>query len=340
MPCCTPIPRLLAACVYGCALLPVLAQSDTLWMSNGDMIVGELKEMTRGVMVVETDYSDSDLKLEWSKVRKVRTSSQYLVSFVSEENRTARLYSPDTGVVWVVEDDTLRTTADQIVYLKSVKNDFWSRASLGFDLGYNFTKAGNLQQFSLRSFVGYETDHWNGSATFDRVTSTQDDVADIQRTSVTAGIRRVLPHNWFAGVSASFLSNTEQKLDLRSSVQPGVGKYLARTNSLYLFVTLGAAFTNEVYTTEDPDRQSVEGLAAVEFNLFDAGDLSLYLASKAYPSFTEEGRWRMDHSLDAKYDLPYDIYIRAGFTLNYDNRPVAGASETDYVFQTAVGWSL
>ncbi|MCB0787173.1 MAG: hypothetical protein KDC02_23540, partial [Flavobacteriales bacterium] len=79
------------------ALLPVLAQSDTLWMSNGDMIVGELKEMTRGVMVVETDYSDSDLKLEWSKVRKVRTSSQYLVSFVSEENRTARLYSPDTG---------------------------------------------------------------------------------------------------------------------------------------------------------------------------------------------------------------------------------------------------
>ena len=36
----------------------------------------------------------------------------------------------------------------------------------------------------------------------------------------------------------------------------------------------------------------------------------------------------------------YDIYIRGGITLNYDNRPVAGAPETDYVLQTAVGWSL
>ena len=316
------------------------AQPDSLWMSNGDVIVGELKEMSRGVVTIETDYTDSDMKLEWSVVQ-VRTTSQYLVSFVHRENLTGRLFSPDSASVLVlVEGDTVTTTLDRIVYLKSVKNDFWSRATLGFDLGYNFTKAKNLQQFSLRSYLGYDTDHWNLSAVFDGVRSTQDDAEDIERTSITASVRRILPHNWFAGVAASFLSSTEQKLDLRSSIQPGVGKYLARTNSLYCFVTLGSAFTNEVYTSDDPDRQSVEGLMGVDFVMFDVGDLNLSLISRAYPSFTEEGRWRMDHSFDAKYEFPYDIYIRGGITLNYDNQPVAGAPETDYVLQTAVGWSL
>lgn len=309
-------------------------------MSNGNLIVGELKTLSRGVATVETDYSDSDLKLEWSGVRQVRTTSQYLVSFREADTRTGRLRSVDSTTALVIGTDTLRTAVADIVYLKSVKQDFWSRASLGFDLGYNFTKASNLQQFSLRSFLGYETDKWNASATFDRVTSTQDDAADVERSSLTAGVRRVLPHTFFAGVSASFLSNTEQRLDLRSSIQPGVGKYLVRSNSLYFLAQVGAAFTQEVYTTEDPDRSSVEGLLAIELNLFDVGDLGLFLSSKAYPSFTEDGRWRMDHSLDVKYDLPYDIYVRGGFTLNYDNRPVTGASESDYVLQTAVGWSL
>jgi hypothetical protein len=55
---------------------------------------------------------------------------------------------------------------------------------------------------------------------------------------------------------------------------------------------------------------------------------------------TESGRWRIDYSFDTKYDLPLDFYIKVGFTLNYDNQPVAGASKTDYVFQTTFGWEL
>ena len=72
--------------------------------------------------------------------------------------------------------------------------------------------------------------------------------------------------------------------------------------------------------------------------MYDVGDLSLLSRAAAYPSFTEAGRWRAEMSFDAKYDLPLDFYIRLGFNLNYDNRPVEGASETDYVFQSGIGW--
>ena len=48
----------------------------------------------------------------------------------------------------------------------------------------------------------------------------------------------------------------------------------------------------------------------------------------------------MDDRVDLKYDLPKDLYIRMGLTLNYDNQPVEGATDTDYVFQTTLGWEL
>jgi hypothetical protein len=57
-----------------------------------------------------------------------------------------------------------------------------------------------------------------------------------------------------------------------------------------------------------------------------------------YPSLTESGRVRADFVFDAKYDLPRDFYIQLGLTVNYDNKPVEGAEDRDYVFQTTFGW--
>ena len=95
---------------------------------------------------------------------------------------------------------------------------------------------------------------------------------------------------------------------------------------------------NEDYTTNENDRNSLEGFFGSELNMYDVGDLNLLARAVVYPSFTESGRWRIDLGTDVKYDLPYDFYVRFGFNLNYDNRPVEGAGETDYTFQFGVGW--
>ena len=110
---------------------------------------------------------------------------------------------------------------------------------------------------------------------------------------------------------------------------------------MYFSAAAGAAWNNENYT--DPTisgRKSTEGFASLELNMFNMGDLSMLTSLYVFPSFTESGRIRSDFKFDLKYDLPLDIYFKLGYTLNYDNRPVEGASETDYVFQTTVGWEL
>ncbi len=72
--------------------------------------------------------------------------------------------------------------------------------------------------------------------------------------------------------------------------------------------------------------------------MFDYKDFDLNTAVDIYPSMSESGRWRVDYRLDLKYDLPLDFYVKTGITLNYDNRPTAGASDSDYYWKLAFGW--
>ena len=46
-------------------------QSDSLIFRNGNVVVGEIKSMNRGVIIVETDYSDDDFKIELSGIKEI-----------------------------------------------------------------------------------------------------------------------------------------------------------------------------------------------------------------------------------------------------------------------------
>lgn len=141
-------------------------------------------------------------------------------------------------------------------------------------------------------------------------------------------------------MAVNFLSSTEQKLDLRSTLKAGIGKFVIHTNRTYWGFALGANYNNENFFDATPDRKSWEGFLGTELNMFDIGDFNLFANLITYPSITESGRWRVDLNLDAKYEMPFDddFYIKVGLTYNYDNRPVEGASKYDYVFHTGFGW--
>ena len=81
------------------------------------------------------------------------------------------------------------------------------------------------------------------------------------------------------------------------------------------------------------------GYFGTEVKFFDIKDLDFFTKAIAYPSFTENGRWRLDLNFHVKYDLPLDFYVKLDCTMNYDNQPAEEASEADYVVQLGLGWS-
>ena len=333
-------PLYLFLAFFAMTSLQLSAQIDSLRFTTGDYVLGEVSSMQRGVLVIETDYSDSDFTIEWKKITWIKTESQFLITLANGEKYFGHLESQTDSTVNILteEGESLLVDQEDIVYLSAYDDKFLDRLSASISVGLDMAKANNLRQFSTRSSLGYKAEKWNTGASLYNLTSAQDDVDDIQRTEADVSFSYLLPYKLYGIATVSYLSNTEQNIDNRVNAQLGAGRFLIQNNDLDWGVKLGANRNIERYSNDTEDRESWEGFLGTDFNVFDLGDLDLLLSLMAYPSITEAGRWRTDSKFDIKYEFPMDIFIKMGFSLNYDNRPAEGASETDYVFNISVGW--
>lgn len=337
----TSLPRILLLLLTTFASVSsATAAIDSLILKDGDVIVGEVKKMDLGVLQIETSYSDSDFKIEWSGVRKIFTKTLFLVTLEDGQRYTASLSSVDENVINLTDASGLlaSTPRMEIVYLKEVEQGFLSRLYANIDIGYSLTKAKTQEQLTINTRAGYLADVFTLDAYFNDLFSSQDSVQPIRRIDYGAGVRYLLPADWFVSLNTGFLSNTEQALRLRANVNLGVGNYLIHTNRVSWSIGGGTAGNFEDFTNDTESRNSLEAFLGTEANFFNFGDLKLFLNVVAYRSLTETGRWRSDARADVKYDLPLDFYIRAGVTLNYDNQPAISGRELDYVFTTGFGW--
>ena len=323
----------------------VFSQNDSLILNNGNTIVGELKDMDRGVATFETPYSDEDFKIEWDGIKKIYTNTSYLIS-TSDGTRY-------NGTIQSVGDNQVKINFDKggstdvsfmdIVYLKSVDKGFWNKVNAFVDVGLDLTKANDKMTFSTRMGIDYIAPRWLLGISFNTNITSQKEGPNTNRTDGALSYQYFLPKSFYIPVSINYLKSSEQNLNARWTGLVGAGYYFFHTNRFYWGANLGVSFNNENYAQPDsvPNyflQKSVEGYIGTELNLFDIGDFSLSTAAKVYPSFSEAGRMRVDFKLDTKYDLPLEFYIKLGGSWNYDNKPVTGGSDMDYVLYTGFGW--
>ena len=319
-----------------------VAQKDSLVLKNKNLIVGEIKSLDKGVLTIETSYSDKDFQLEWSGVKEIYTLTSFLQIHQSGRriNSSLRSIAGTDSVRLIDVGVELYVPIQQIVYLKAFKSKFWSRVDASIDVGLNFTKANNMRQYNMNTRLGYTADKWQLTTTYSDNRSRQDSTSETKRTEANIDYKFFLQHNWFLSASINFLNNTEQALALRTTGKLGAGKFLVRTNRKYWGVAAGFTINNEKFSNDKESQNSPEVYASTELNLFDLKDLNLLGNLFIYKSLKDAQRWRSDIKLDIKYDLPLDFYIKPGFTLNYDNRPAIEGNEIDYVVTFSIGWEL
>jgi len=255
--------------------------NDSIVFKNGNFMAGEIKSMDRGVLIFETDYSDKDFNIEWKGIKEIYSENFFLISVSDGFRYNGNFYSIDTSGTIMIggEGGPVQTKLNDIVYIKSLDKDFWSRVYASIDVGFNITKANNLRQFNTRATTGYLADRWSVDASVSSLLSAQVDIDPTKRTDGTGTYTLFLPMDWFLPASLSFLSNTEQKLDLRLTGELGIGKYVIHTNQSYWGFSTGLSYNNEKYSTETENRKSWEAYLGSELNLYDIGDLSLLLFS-------------------------------------------------------------
>ena len=299
--------------------------------------------MEKGILEIDVSYGDENFKIKWLEVNKIITNSRFLVGLnnqiyegkleslsTSESENRVRIYDTDSTLAVCFLKD--------IVYLKQFKDRFSDRISAAIELGFNLTKAQNVRQFSLRSSIGYKTSKSSFSASYNILRASQSNTEPVKRTDGLLNYSRIIYNDWYGIASIYTLSNTEQKIDLRANTQLGFGNYIFANNHAYWGIKVGVNNNLERFSNTESNRNSWEGFYGTELNLYDIKDFNLLFVFMGYSSFTEKGRFRSDSNIDIKYDLPFDLFVRLGFSLNYDNRPAVNASQTDYILRTGIGW--
>jgi putative salt-induced outer membrane protein YdiY len=318
------------------------AQQDTVYTLNGDVLVGELKSMRLNVLTFDTKYADSEFKIDWSEVGGIIVNSKLLI-FTDDGSRytgTMNVLKGQPRLTRIVSSGTSITmTLEDVVEIIAIKKNFTQRINIWLDAGYSFTKANNSQQLSIDGRILYQAVKWSFNGNFSKVGTYQDNVDETSRTEGGGTYTITVWGKSFAFGGLEFLKNSEQLLDLRTTSKLGVGYYFFRTNHWYLGAAAGLANSRENYGGDEPIKStSFEGLGILELNAYDIGDLSLSSKVSVYPSLTNKGRVRINSDLSAKYDLPFDFYVKVSFNHNFDNEPLIDVSKTDFVFKTSIGW--
>ncbi|RKD91444.1 DUF481 domain-containing protein [Mangrovibacterium diazotrophicum] len=328
--------------LFGCSTIFVSAQQDTLISSTGDVIIGEIKSLSRNVLSFDTDYADSEFQVDWNEVKGLVSAEPLVIYVTGGKKYTGRMrYDASDQKVKITGDDIdMSVDLHDVVKINTTNDKFWDKVYISLDAGYSYTKANNLSQFSMTGQVKYTEDNWKLSAGFNNVATRQDEVGTTKRDEANIDFNRDIYGNAYAFAGMEFLSSSEQNLDLRTTSKLGVGYYFIRENGMYLQGGLGLANAHEQYGSPDNiSKNSFEGLMGFEFDAYDTGDFSFRLKSTAYPSFSNKGRWRINTDVSAKWDLPLDFYIKASFVHNFDSKPqVDNVDKGDYVFQTSIGW--
>lgn len=312
---------------------------DTLTFDNGNVIIGEIKSFSRGLFTIETDYSDSDFQAKWKQVDKINSSTYFLVTSKEGRHYFGKLkdYTEDSVLVYGSFIEKV-ISYDDLVFMHEQGRSFTKKVYGSFDLGYSYTKANNLQQLSSSTSLKYINQYYESDLKVNNLFSKQDSAADIQRNEASLNFIYLFDKNYYALVNNDFLTNTEQSIDLRYTLQTGVGKFFIHTNKLNLGVSLGINYLNEKFMNINDRQESMETFWEVDLDIFDLGNLELDVSLITYKSLNFSKRWREDVDASLKYNLPFNFYIKLGYSMDYDNQPAEPGKNLDFIFTTSFGW--
>jgi hypothetical protein len=101
--------RKLICLLFFAAAEMLCAESDTLIVSSGVILTGEIKSMKPHVLYMQTDYSDSDFKIEWEKVREIYSSRNFVIFLSSNKKYYGKIRSgySDKKMIIIRDADSL-----------------------------------------------------------------------------------------------------------------------------------------------------------------------------------------------------------------------------------------
>jgi Protein of unknown function, DUF481 len=330
-----------AECAFG------RAKSDLVRMTNGDRITGEIKGLTRGLLTMKTEFLGT-LDVEWVHVAEVESSHLFILETADGKRHFGTITTSETeGVIMLADVDRVEQRAISlltIVRLDQLENTFFDRLQGTLSAGLNYTRASDVLQYSLGAGVTYRSRRRSLSLEANsNLTSKRSEEVDAtsQRHSLRFGYRELLQDRWFWTGLGEVSQNKDLGVALRTLAGGGGGRSLVQTHRSLLSVLGGIVVSREDVAGSNSVVESYEGLAGVDYQLFDVDspETDFAMTLMLWPSLTEAGRVRADVQARLRRELIKDFFLELSFYNSYDSKPPSSeAAKNDWGFVTSAGY--
>jgi putative salt-induced outer membrane protein YdiY len=333
---------------------PVLAGAgtDVIVMSNGDHITGKVKNLSDGVLLIDLDYVDGTLSVNWLKVARIESTRLFLIRLQDGSVYSGKVITPETlgsapmkiEILPEADQNNLVVNRSSVVEMTPTSESFLQRFSGELAMGTTYTKGNKALQYNLGSELIYEQARWNADVRYNSNLSSSTGADTATRNQLDFAYSHLMRRkNYFYSGLASFLQSSVQGIQRQTSLGGGLGVYLKNTNRVQFSVIGGPAWQRTNYAqanTASGQQDIAVALFATNLRVFIFKKTRLDVTGSAVPAVTDPGR--VFYKTNMAYYIKLFSKIDWNLSLygNWDTQPPPNFKSSDTGASSGISWTF
>jgi hypothetical protein len=329
------------------ALLPAdshaRAKTDIVYLTNGDRVTCEIKQLDRGILQAKTNDIGT-LNIEWEDVDSLNSVYQFRLEDHVGQKYFGAIFLRNDGMLEVIRGgQTERVLQENVVTITPLEASFWQQLDGSISIGYSYTKSNSLGQLTTDIYIIRRTEIRVLSLDISSIVTSQEDEDTQQREDATLTLSRLFKGPWFATTNAAAQRNDELGLDLRVLLAAGMGLNLVQSNHNDFMTSAGLSVNREWSEDVSGNDYNLEAFVSAQHSVFryDYPKTDITSAVTVYPGLSTWGRIRSEIDISASREIVKDFTINLSFYDSYDSDPPDPTStKNDYGLVTSLGWTF
>lgn len=328
--------------------------TDIVVMKNGDRLTGKIKRLQAGVLYFGLDYASGDVSIEWAEVARIDSKQLFIVKteggsvYVGNLATVAKTAPGGITELEIIEtaeaENPVKVDKTQVVDVRQTSDEFWQRLSGGVSFGATYAKGNNATQYNLGADTLYRREDWSAKANVSSNLQSSTGATTSTRNMVSLEAQHLLPwENYFYTGLGNFLQSSVQGIQLQTSLGGGIGRFLKNTNTSQIAVIGGLAWQSTQYhqaEISEPAQDVVSALLALDVSLFRFDKTNLTVNANLFPALSDPGRFYFNTNVSYFVKIFGDIKWNISFYGNWDTKPPAHFSGSDYGTTAGLTWTF
>jgi hypothetical protein len=306
------------------------AKTDVVAPVNGNDVTGEVKSLEFGTLRYGTD-SMGTVRIDWEDVVHVRSDQALQIELTDGSRYFGSLVPPGERFHLEVEtaSGNLVFPTSMVVRITPIETAerFVQRPEGSFSLGFQTQKSTSVTTSILNADVAHRSRQDLFGLRLSSSMTDQPNEPTTARQSVDLSYQRFRGNRWFTDWFTGWEKNDELGINGRIALGTAIGRYLVQSNKNLLSLTIGAQAARSSFLGEDESVTEAEGRIEARYRYRNlAPEAYIQLTSTAFPVPGELSRDRVETDFSIGH--------------SYTSDPPTGASSSDHVVSTALGYSF